>query len=68
MQVVVEYDQTIIMLLMQTFSMASIITSLRHCQFGIEIFDKLILIMKNWPNNPRFGCTNVELKSIEEYI
>ncbi len=24
--------------------------------------------MKNWPNDPRFGCTNVEPKSIEECI
>jgi hypothetical protein len=24
--------------------------------------------MKNWPNDPRFGCTNVELKSTEKYI
>ncbi len=25
-------------------------------------------MMKNWLDNPRFGCTNVEPKSIEEYI
>jgi len=24
--------------------------------------------MKNWPNDLRFGCTNVEPKSIEECI
>jgi hypothetical protein len=48
--------------------MASIITSLKHCQFDIENLYKLILIMKNWLENPRFGCTNVKPKSIEEYI
>jgi hypothetical protein len=48
--------------------MASFITSLRHCWLGIENLDKLILIMKNWLDNPRFGCTNVKLKSIEKYI
>jgi hypothetical protein len=48
--------------------MVNIITSLKHYQLGIENLDKLVLIMKNWPNNPKFGCTNVEPKSIEEYI
>jgi len=29
--------------------------------------DKLVFIMKNWPNNPRLGCTN-RSKSIKEYL
>jgi hypothetical protein len=48
--------------------MASIITSLRCCQLGIENLDKLILIMKNWLDDPRFGCTNAKPTSIEKYI
>jgi hypothetical protein len=48
--------------------MVNIITSLKHYQLGIENLDKLVLMMKNWLDNPRFGCTNVEPKSIEEYI
>jgi hypothetical protein len=48
--------------------MDSIITSLKHYQLGIEILDKLVLIMKNWPHNPKFGCTDVKSKSLEEYI
>ncbi len=48
--------------------MANIITSLKHYWLGIENLVKLILIMKNQLDNPRFGCKNVEPKSIEEYI
>jgi len=48
--------------------MVNIITSLKHYRLGIENLDKLVLIMKNWLDNPRFGCTNVEPKSIEKYI
>ncbi len=29
--------------------------------------DKLVFVMKNWPNIPRFGCTT-RSKSIEEYL
>jgi hypothetical protein len=48
--------------------MASIITSLKCCQLGIEKLDKLVLIMKNWLNDPRFGCTNAKPMSIGKYI
>jgi len=47
--------------------MVGIITSLKHCQLGIENLDKLVLIMKNWPNDPRFGCTS-GFKSFEEFL
>jgi hypothetical protein len=30
----------------------------------VEILDNLVLIMKNWLDDPNFGCTN-GLKSIE---
>jgi hypothetical protein len=30
----------------------------------VEVMDKLVLIMKNWLDDPNFGCTN-GLKSIE---
>jgi hypothetical protein len=39
------------------FNMAKVITSLRRCWLGIENLDKLVIIMKNWPNDPKFGCT-----------
>jgi hypothetical protein len=30
--------------------------------------DKLILIIKNWLDDLRFGCTNAKPTSIEKYI
>ncbi len=47
--------------------MARVITSLRHCWIGIEHLDKLVLIMKNWPDDLRFGCTNGP-KSFEKFL
>jgi hypothetical protein len=47
--------------------MVGIITSLKRCQLGIENLDKLVLIMKNWPNDLRFECTS-GLKSFEEFF
>jgi hypothetical protein len=51
------------------FSMAEIIIGLKHYCLGIENLDKLILIMKNWPDDPRLGCVSGPLvKSMEEYL
>ncbi len=51
------------------FSMIEIITGLRHYCLGIENSDKFILIMKNWPDDPRLRCVSSPLvKSMEEYL
>jgi len=47
--------------------MVKVITSLRHFWLGIENLDKLVLTMKNWPNDPRFRCTSGP-KSFEEFF
>jgi hypothetical protein len=49
------------------FNMARVITGLKRCWLGIENLDKLVLIMKNWPDDPRFGCKS-GLKSFEEFL
>ncbi len=38
--------------------MAKVITSLKRCQLEIENLDKLVPIMKIWPNDPRFKSTS----------
>ncbi len=45
--------------------MVGVITSLQRCWPRIINLDKLILFMKNWPNDLKFGCTN-GLKLFEE--
>ncbi len=47
--------------------MVGVITSLERCWHGIVNLDKLILIMKNWPNDLKFGCTNGP-KSFEKFF
>jgi hypothetical protein len=49
------------------FSMARVITSLKHCLLVIENLDKLVQIMKNWLDDPRFKCTNGP-KSFEKFL
>jgi hypothetical protein len=49
--------------------MAMIITRLKHCYLGIENLDKLIIIMKNWPNDLKLGCvTSSMVECLEEYL
>lgn len=47
------------------FNMVRSIIGLR-CWFGIENLNKLVLIMNNWLDDPKFGFTN-GLRYIEEY-
>jgi len=49
------------------FNMTGVITSLKHCQLGIENLDKLVLIMKNWLDDPKFDYTNGP-KSFEKFL
>jgi hypothetical protein len=38
------------------FSLVGILIKLRKCRLQIENLEKLILVNKNWPNDPRIGC------------
>ncbi len=49
-------------------SMVGIIIGLRRYQLVIENLNKLVLIMKNWLNDPWFGCITNLLKSIKKYL
>lgn len=47
--------------------MTRVITSLKCCWLGIKNLNKLVLVMKNWPDDLGFGCTT-KPKSIKEYL
>jgi hypothetical protein len=49
------------------FNIARVITCLKCCELGIENLDKLVLIMKNWLDDPRFACTSGP-KSFEKFL
>ena len=48
----------------RVFSIAGILTMLRRCRLGSKNLDQLVLLVKNWPDDPRQGC---EAKSLEEF-
>jgi hypothetical protein len=49
--------------------MVGVIICLKRCQLGIENLDKIVLIMKNWHEDPRSSCfISKEFKTIEEYL
>jgi hypothetical protein len=51
------------------FSMAKVIIGSRKCQLGIKNLNKIVMIMKNWHEDPRLGYTIGEgFKAIEDYL
>ncbi len=38
------------------FSLTKILINLRRCRLQIKKFTKLIIVSKNWPNDPTVGC------------
>ena len=51
------------------FSIAGVLTSLRHCRLGLNNLDSLIMINKNWPDDSRHECEVTEVvKDVEDYF
>jgi hypothetical protein len=49
--------------------MAKVMIGLRKCQLGIKNLIKIVLIMKNWHEDPRLGYTIGEgFQTIEHYL
>jgi hypothetical protein len=49
--------------------MAKVIIGSRKCQLGIKNLNKIVMIMKNWHEDPRLGYTIGEgFKAIEDYL
>jgi hypothetical protein len=49
--------------------MDGVIIGLRWCYLGIKNLNKIMLIMKNWLDDPKLGCVVDEgFKTIEEYM
>ena len=40
------------------FSIAGVLTALRCCQLQFDNLNKLVLVFKNWPNDPRKDCNS----------
>lgn len=38
------------------FFVVGVLCALRMCTLGIENLDVLVMIYKNWPNDPKDGC------------
>lgn len=49
--------------------MDGVIIGLKCCYLGIENLNKILLIMKNWLEDPKLGCVVGEwFNTIEEYM
>ncbi len=45
------------------FSLANVLTTLKHCHLQVENMDQIIIVVKNWPSGPCHNCKpNVDLK------
>ena len=40
----------------RVFSIAGVLTALRRCRLQVENLDRLVMVVKNWPNDPRLDC------------
>ncbi len=45
------------------FFVAGILTKLYRCRLGIQNLNQLVIISKNWPNDPHFGCEALILRA-----
>jgi hypothetical protein len=45
------------------FSVVGILTRLYKFQLGIWNLNQFVIISKNWPNDPRFGCEALILRA-----
>jgi nitrate reductase NapAB chaperone NapD len=51
----------------EIFNIVGVLTSLRHCQLGVENLDKLVIIMKNWSSDARVDCMH-KGKSLDNFL
>jgi hypothetical protein len=49
------------------FSILGILTGLCKCQFGTQYLNQPVLISKNWPNDPHFGCESFATESLDDF-
>ncbi len=48
------------------FSLAGVLTTLKHCHLQVENMDRIIIVVKNWLDDPHHNCKpNANLK---EYL
>jgi len=40
------------------FTLVGILTNLRRCHLQLDILDKIIFVINNWPSDPRVGCSS----------
>jgi hypothetical protein len=38
-------------------SHASVLTTLKHCRLQVDNLDSIIIVVKNWPNDPHLNCS-----------
>lgn len=52
----------------QIFNIVKILTSLRWCRLNVQNLDKLVMILKNWPNDARTNCSSLVVMGMVEFL
>jgi hypothetical protein len=39
------------------FSLVDVLTTLRHCKLHVDNLDSIIIVVKNWLDNPHLNCS-----------
>jgi hypothetical protein len=52
----------------QIFNVVGIITNFWRSRLGIDNFDHLVLVIKNWLNNAYVGCDGGKAKILHDYL
>jgi hypothetical protein len=50
------------------FSVASMFTNLQQCHLGVENFDKIIMIYKNWLSDAQLDCKLVDGDKLNNFF
>jgi hypothetical protein len=50
------------------FSIINVLIALKCYWLGLQNIEHLVMLIKNWSNNPHYGCMNFKYQTIEEFV
>jgi hypothetical protein len=50
------------------FSIINVLIALKCYWLGLQNIEHLVMLIKNWSNNPHHGCMNFKHQTIEEFV
>jgi hypothetical protein len=50
------------------FSIINVLIALKCYQLGLQNIEHVVMLIKNWSNNPHRGCMNFKHQTMEEFV